>query len=95
MAAPLQALNSKPTDDGTDIIIMIDGAIVEALGLDASRSDMVPHGNSAFSSTFKLATVTDGDRRMLFVKTAAGNEAGRMFAGSFPSSHKSHVIYTG
>ncbi|KAF4582093.1 phosphotransferase enzyme family protein [Ophiocordyceps camponoti-floridani] len=69
---------------------MIDGAIVEALGLDASRSDMVPHGNSAFSSTFKLATVTDGDRRMLFVKTAAGNEAGRMFAGEHASLNAIH-----
>lgn len=58
----------------------VDPAILDALGLDASRTKMASHGGSGFSSTFKLTTTsTDGESTSYFVKTGASE---LMFRGS-------------
>lgn len=61
----------------------IDPAILEALGLDASRTSIAPHGGSGFSSTFKLSSAVDGRPVNYFVKTGTGADAELMFRGSY------------
>ncbi|KAM4059266.1 fructosamine kinase domain-containing protein [Hirsutella rhossiliensis] len=69
----------------------VDPAILEALGLDASRTTMAPHGGSGFSSTFKLSTVTDGGpTNNYFVKTGAGAASELMFRGEHASLNAIH-----
>ncbi len=60
----------------------VDGAILEALGLDANATTMSSHGGSGFASTFKLSTTVDGQPKHYFVKTGSGADAETMFKGT-------------
>ena len=62
----------------------VDLAILEALGLDASRTKITSHGGSGFSSTFKLTATRDGQEVNYFVKTGSGRNAEVMFQGLHP-----------
>lgn len=59
----------------------VDGAIIEALGLDTSDTSIASHGSSGFASTFKLSTTVDGKPKQYFVKTGSGADAETMFKG--------------
>ncbi|KND94529.1 Ketosamine-3-kinase [Tolypocladium ophioglossoides CBS 100239] len=61
----------------------VDPAILEALGLDANRTRIAPHGGSGFSSTFKLSSTVGGQPVSYFVKTGTGKDAELMFRGSY------------
>ncbi|OAA67712.1 phosphotransferase enzyme family protein [Akanthomyces lecanii RCEF 1005] len=63
----------------------VDGAILEALGLDANATTMSSHGGSGFASTFKLSTTVDGQPKHYFVKTGSGADAETMFKGEHAS----------
>lgn len=63
----------------------VDPAILEALGLEATSSKLVPHGGSGFSSTYKLMATKDGKELTYFVKTGTGPDADVMFRGKPPT----------
>ncbi|KAJ6783147.1 hypothetical protein PWT90_01445 [Aphanocladium album] len=63
----------------------VDGAILEALGLDANDTNITSHGGSGFASTFKLSTTVDGKPKQYFVKTGSGADAETMFKGEHAS----------
>ncbi|OAQ99422.1 hypothetical protein LLEC1_04998 [Akanthomyces lecanii] len=63
----------------------VDGAILEALGLNANDTTMSSHGGSGFASTFKLSTTVDGQPKHYFVKTGSGADAETMFKGEHAS----------
>ena len=67
----------------------VDSAILEALGLEATSSKLVPHGGSGFSVSYKLVATKDGQELTFFVKIGTGLKAEVMFRGtlySLPSS---------
>lgn len=59
----------------------VDSAILEALGLDPDTTEIVTHGGSGFSSTFKLTASKNGQKVNYFVKTGAGPDSEIMFRG--------------
>lgn len=67
-----------------------DPAILEALGLEATDSQLVPHGGSGFASSFKLTATKDGEDVALFVKTGTGPDANVMFQGEHASLNAIH-----
>ncbi len=71
----------------------VDGAILEALGLDAKDTKMSAHGGSGFSSTFKLSTTVDGQAKHYFIKTGSGADAETMFQGNGGSIVYFYLIF--
>lgn len=65
----------------------VDPAILEALGLDASQTNISTHGSSGFASSFKISTTVDGQPMNYFVKTGSGKDSEVMFRGA-PSNSK-------
>lgn len=59
----------------------VDPAILEALGLDLSGTEISSHGGSGFASTFKLSTTVDGHPTNYFIKTGSGSDSEVMFRG--------------
>ncbi|KAK3303959.1 Fructosamine/Ketosamine-3-kinase [Chaetomium strumarium] len=70
----------------------VDPAILEALGLEATSSKLIPHGGSGFSSTFKLVATKDGEDIAYFVKTKSGPDAEIMFRGEHASLNAIHAV---
>ncbi|KAK4156354.1 Fructosamine/Ketosamine-3-kinase [Chaetomidium leptoderma] len=68
----------------------VDPAILEALGLEATSSKLIAHGDSGFSSTYKLTATHDGQDLIFFVKTGTGPEADIMFRGEHASLNAIH-----
>ncbi|KZV81091.1 Ketosamine-3-kinase [Exidia glandulosa HHB12029] len=60
---------------------MLDQAVLDALGLNATSTTVSPHGGSGFSSTYK---VTSGEKKY-FLKTGRDDDARVMFAGEYAS----------
>lgn len=72
----------------------VDSAVVRALRLDASKTTVVSHGGSGFSSTAKITTVNgdDGSETQYFMKTGSGADAETMFAGEHASLNALHTV---
>lgn len=68
-------------------MVVVDPAIVAALGLDPTTTTVHAHGGSGFSSTFKVTGRQIGVAKdvQYFVKTGTGPEAAVMFRGEFTS----------
>ncbi len=61
--------------------LKVDAALLEALGLEASDSEIHAHGGSGFASTFRLSSKIRGNEVDYFVKTGSGQDAEVMFRG--------------
>jgi protein-ribulosamine 3-kinase len=59
----------------------LDPAFVKALSLDVAVTSIASHGGSGFSSTAKLTTQVEGEKKIYFIKTGNGQDAETMFAG--------------
>lgn len=70
--------------------MLVDSAILQALGLDAEDAKQASHGGSGFSSTFKLTGVKGGNNVSYFVKTGTGPPADTMFKGEHASLNAIH-----
>ncbi|KAK4042789.1 Fructosamine/Ketosamine-3-kinase [Parachaetomium inaequale] len=69
----------------------VDFAILEALGLEATSSKLVPHGGSGFSVSYKLIAAKDGQELAFFVKIGTGLKAEVMFRGEHTSLNALHA----
>ena len=71
----------------------LDTAIIRSLSLEASKSTIVSHGGSGFTTTAKITTTfDDGTQRQFFLKTGQGEDAEVMFAGEHASLNALHVV---
>lgn len=68
----------------TTSTMKLDSAVVKALSLDPSNSTVSAHGGGGMSSakTLKInTTLSDGTKKMYFMKTGKGDAAKIMFEG--------------
>lgn len=72
----------------------MDPAIAKALSLEEPLPEMEVHGDSGFSSTYKITSKVDGETKIYFVKTG-GPDSKTMFAGKFIWLWKAHAAEGG
>ncbi|MCJ1340333.1 1-phosphatidylinositol-3-phosphate 5-kinase [Bachmanniomyces sp. S44760] len=71
----------------------VDSAIIRALGLNPSTTEIKSHSGSGFSTTSKITTVLDGgSQKQFFVKTGKSKDAQVMFEGEHASLNAIHDV---
>ncbi|MCJ1485094.1 1-phosphatidylinositol-3-phosphate 5-kinase [Schaereria dolodes] len=75
------------------MVMELDPAIVRALKLDPSKTQVHSHGGSGFSRTAKVSSIlNDGSKKYLFMKTGRGEAAKVMFEGEHASLNAIHAV---
>lgn len=71
----------------------LDSALIRALNLDTSRTQVKSHGGSSFASTAKIVTIlNDGTEKQYFMKTGQGEDKATMFEGEHASLNAIHTV---
>lgn len=60
----------------------LDSAIIKALSIDPAHTQIAPHGGSGFSTTAKITTEVNGEKKHFFLKTGTSPAAKVMFEGN-------------